>query len=95
VDEALTAGRKAHLRLVTDATPAASIAGLTRRELEVLRLVAAGRSNAAIAHSLVISPKTVSVHVSSILAKLGVSSRGEAAAVAHQVGLVAAAHPGA
>jgi DNA-binding CsgD family transcriptional regulator/tetratricopeptide (TPR) repeat protein len=59
-------------------------AGLTARELDVLRLVAAGRSNRDIAAELFISPKTASVHVSNILAKFGVSSRGEAAAAAHQ-----------
>jgi DNA-binding NarL/FixJ family response regulator len=58
--------------------------GLTERELEVLRLVAAGRGNRDIAAELVISPKTASVHVSNILGKLGVSSRGEAAAMAYQ-----------
>jgi DNA-binding NarL/FixJ family response regulator len=58
--------------------------GLTERELEVLRLVAAGRSNRDIAAELFISPKTASVHVSNILGKLGVSSRGEAAAMAFQ-----------
>ncbi|MFE1784743.1 AAA family ATPase [Streptomyces sp. NPDC059506] len=63
--------------------------GLTRREREVLRLVAAGRSNRAIAEALFISPKTASVHVSNILAKLEVSSRGEAAAVAHRLRLFA------
>jgi len=56
--------------------------GLTGRELEVLRLVAAGRSNRDIAEELFISPKTASVHVSNILGKLGVASRGEAAAKA-------------
>ncbi|MGZ0235660.1 helix-turn-helix domain-containing protein, partial [Streptomyces sp. CPS1] len=61
--------------------------GLTTREREVLRLVAAGRTNRQIAEELFISPKTVSVHVSNILAKLGVSSRGEAAALAHRLGL--------
>jgi ATP/maltotriose-dependent transcriptional regulator MalT len=61
--------------------------GLTERELEVLRRVAAGRSNKQIAEELYISPKTVSVHVSNFLAKLGVSSRGEAAAFAHANGL--------
>ncbi|MBV9380714.1 MAG: AAA family ATPase [Streptosporangiaceae bacterium] len=63
--------------------------GLTARELEVLRLVAAGRSNREIAAELFISAKTASVHVSNILAKLGVTSRGEAAAAAHRLNLVA------
>jgi DNA-binding NarL/FixJ family response regulator len=62
-------------------------AGLTPRELEVLRLVAAGRSNGQIAEALFISRKTASVHVSNILAKLGVHSRTEAAAAAHRLGL--------
>ena len=53
-----------------------------------LRRVAAGRSNKQIAEDLYISPKTASVHVSNILGKLGVSGRGEAAALAHQHGLV-------
>ena len=58
---------------------------LTGREVEVLRLVAAGRSNREIAAALVISPKTASVHVSNILAKLGAASRTEAAVKAHQL----------
>jgi DNA-binding CsgD family transcriptional regulator/tetratricopeptide (TPR) repeat protein len=58
--------------------------GLTERELEVLRLVAAGRGNRDIAAELFISPKTASVHVSNILGTLGVSSRGEAAATAYR-----------
>jgi len=53
--------------------------GLTARELEVLRLVAEGQSNGQIGGALFISPKTVSVHVSNILRKLGVASRIEAA----------------
>ncbi|MFF4662808.1 LuxR C-terminal-related transcriptional regulator [Streptomyces sp. NPDC001282] len=61
--------------------------GLTRREQEVHRLVAAGRTNRKIAEELYISPKTASVHVSNILAKLGVSGRGEAAALAHRLRL--------
>jgi DNA-binding CsgD family transcriptional regulator len=61
--------------------------GLTPREFEVLRLVAAGRSNPEIAAELFISAKTASVHVSNILAKLGVSGRGEAAAQAHRLRL--------
>jgi DNA-binding NarL/FixJ family response regulator len=67
-------------------TPAARL-GLTPREAEVLALVAAGRSNRQIAQALFISPKTVGVHVSNILAKLGVDGRVEAAAVAHRLGL--------
>ncbi|GII94942.1 helix-turn-helix transcriptional regulator [Sinosporangium siamense] len=61
---------------------------LTGREREVLRLVANGMSNRAIAAELFISAKTVSVHVSNILAKLHASSRGEAAAVARRSGLL-------
>ncbi len=60
--------------------------GLTEREREVLLLLAAGRSNPEIARALFISAKTASVHVSNILAKLGVSGRVEAAAVAHRLG---------
>ena len=69
-----------------DAAPGGEL-GLTERELEVLRLVAAGRSNREIAAELFISPKTASVHVSNILGKLGVASRGEAAARAHTLRL--------
>jgi DNA-binding CsgD family transcriptional regulator len=61
--------------------------GLTAREIEVLRLVAAGRSNPEIAAELFISAKTASVHVSNILAKLDATSRTEAAAIAHRAGL--------
>jgi len=53
----------------------------------VLRHVARGRSNREIAAELFIAVKTVSVHVSNILAKLGVASRGEAAAKAHALRL--------
>jgi DNA-binding CsgD family transcriptional regulator len=61
--------------------------GLTDREREVLTLLLLGRSNPQIAKELFISPKTASVHVSNILAKLGVSSRMEAAALAHRLGV--------
>ncbi|MDN3269122.1 helix-turn-helix transcriptional regulator [Streptomyces sp. MA15] len=76
------------------ADPAEAL-GLTSRERDVLRLVAAGHTNRRIAEALFISPKTASVHVSNILAKLGVSGRGEAAAVAHRLGLFpdGTAHP--
>jgi DNA-binding CsgD family transcriptional regulator len=68
-------------------TPGAEL-GLTARELDVLALVAEGRSNREVADALFISAKTVSVHVSNILAKLGVASRVEAAAVAYRHGLL-------
>ncbi|MFI5905159.1 AAA family ATPase [Streptomyces cyaneofuscatus] len=61
--------------------------GLTPREQDVHRLVAAGHTNRRIAEELFISPKTASVHVSNILAKLGVATRGEAAALAHRLRL--------
>jgi predicted ATPase/DNA-binding CsgD family transcriptional regulator len=64
------------------------LAALTPREIEVLQLVAAGSSNGEIGSALFISTKTASVHVSNILAKLGVSGRGEAAALAYKLGLV-------
>ena len=86
--------QRARLRLEPDATPPATAPptpiehlGLTPREAEVLALVVAGRSNRQIAQALFISPKTASVHVSNILAKLGVHTRVEAAAVAHRLGL--------
>ena len=60
---------------------------LTDRELEVLRLLARGLSNREIGAELFITPKTASVHVSNILAKLGAASRTEAAAIAHRDGL--------
>jgi ATP/maltotriose-dependent transcriptional regulator MalT len=86
--------RRARLDLAQNAVPAAAGVpapaarlGLTPREVEVLALVAAGRSNRQIAQALFISPKTVGVHVSNILAKLGVAGRVEAAAVAHRLEL--------
>jgi len=84
-----TLARRARLSL--PAQPAGGQAernfGLTAREIEVLRLVSAGRSNRDIAAELFISAKTASVHVSNILAKLHAASRTEAAAIAHQAGL--------
>ena len=61
--------------------------GLTDRESEVIRLVAAGRSNQEIADALFITRKTASVHVSNIIGKLGVANRVEAAAIAQRLGL--------
>jgi len=60
---------------------------LTARETEVLRLVAMGKSNRAIASDLFLSDKTVARHVSNILLKLGVSSRSAATAYAYEHGL--------
>ncbi|MDX6230633.1 MAG: hypothetical protein QOI76_4023 [Frankiales bacterium] len=62
--------------------------GLTPRELEVLRLVAEGRTNRQIGAALFISDKTASVHVSNLMAKLGAASRTEAAALAYREGLL-------
>ena len=82
--------RRARIELPPAAGQAGPVApfGLTAREMEVLRLVAAGRSNQQIAGELFISPKTASVHVSNILGKLGVVSRVEAAAAAHRLHLL-------
>jgi DNA-binding CsgD family transcriptional regulator len=81
--------RAAAVRTAATAAPRAPAwpAGLTGREVEVLRLIAAGRSNRAIAQALFISPNTVLHHVSSIFAKLGVANRAEAAAYAIRRGL--------
>jgi len=82
-----TLARRAYVELSPDVHPRAGEGdfGLTRREREVLRLVAAGRSNKEIAAELFMSAKTASVHVSHILAKLEVSTRGAAAAAAHRL----------
>jgi DNA-binding CsgD family transcriptional regulator/tetratricopeptide (TPR) repeat protein len=67
---------------------AAAPDALTPREAEILALVAQGRSNGEIGRQLFISTKTVSVHVSRILGKLGAAGRTEAAAIAHRRGLL-------
>jgi DNA-binding CsgD family transcriptional regulator len=69
-------------------TPAAAPAGLTAREMDVLRRVASGRSNREIAADLVLSEATVARHVSNILTKLGIRSRSAATAFAYEHGLV-------
>jgi DNA-binding NarL/FixJ family response regulator len=82
--------RRARIGTAPDDRPHGDVlASLTSREREVLRLLAAGRSNREIAAVLFITPKTASVHVSNILGKLGAASRTEAAAIAHREGLSA------
>jgi DNA-binding CsgD family transcriptional regulator len=82
-------------RTAGDAPEGPADSGLTPRELDVLRLVAAGSTNRQIGAQLFISEKTASVHVSRILAKLGVATRGQAAAIAHLRGLADEPPPGA
>jgi DNA-binding NarL/FixJ family response regulator len=66
------------------ASVAPSVANLSQRETEVLRLIAAGRTNAEIASDLALSASTVSHHVTSILTKTGLGNRTEAASYAHR-----------
>jgi DNA-binding CsgD family transcriptional regulator len=76
------------VRALLDEPAARPAGGLTAREGEVLRLVAAGKTNRAIADELVISDRTVGRHLSNIFDKLGVSSRSAATAWAYEHGLV-------
>ena len=78
----------ARTRSLMNSAPACHAHGLTPRELQVLRLVAAGETNKVIANKLSLSEKTVDRHVSNILTKLGVSSRTAATAFAYQRKLV-------
>jgi LuxR family maltose regulon positive regulatory protein len=70
------------------ATPPGLAEPLTDRELEVLRLIAAGKSNQRIAHDLVVALDTVKKHVTHVLGKLGAANRTEAVARARQLGLI-------
>ena len=79
--------RRGRLDLGVDLPAPRSLAGRTPRELEVLRLLVEGRSNRQIAEQLFISGKTASVHVTNLLAKLGMHSRLEAAAMARRLGV--------
>jgi DNA-binding CsgD family transcriptional regulator len=87
--------RRGRLDLGAGVPAERGLAGLTPREVEVLRLLVEGRSNRQIAETLFISGKTASVHVTNILAKLGVHSRLEAAATARRLGLDQPAQEGA
>ncbi|TKV57679.1 helix-turn-helix transcriptional regulator [Nakamurella flava] len=86
----LALGRQARLDLPGTAR---AVAVLTEREDEVLQLVARGMTNRQIGEQLFISPKTVSVHLSNVLGKLGVGGRTEAVAVALDRGLLGTSRP--
>nr|MBA2634112.1 response regulator transcription factor [Chloroflexota bacterium] len=85
--ESLARRARIGLEGVDTADDAADRIGLTRREREVLSLLADGRSNRQIGTELFMAESTAGVHVSRILAKLGVTRRSEAAVVAHRLGL--------
>jgi DNA-binding CsgD family transcriptional regulator len=81
-------GESVARRLGRRATDTTERAGLSRRELEVVRLVAVGRTNAEVASELFLSPRTVDMHVRNILRKLDCRSRVEAAHRAGELGLL-------
>lgn len=82
--------RRARIRVAEHESEeaASEVAGLTARELDVLRLIAEGRTNREIGEALYISPKTASVHVSWILSKLDVKTRAQAARAARRLRLL-------
>jgi DNA-binding NarL/FixJ family response regulator len=87
------AGRVLGQRLGRRAVAQAANAGLTRREVEVVRLVAMGHTNREIARELFLSPRTVEMHVGSILVKLDCRSRADAARRASELGLLTLPEP--
>jgi len=90
VTASLTAlGERPDRRLGRRAVAQAANSGLTRREVEVVRLVATGHTNREIARDLFLSPRTVEMHVGSILLKLDCRSRADAARRASELGLLA------
>jgi DNA-binding CsgD family transcriptional regulator len=87
-DDLAALGEQAERRLGRLAAAQRASSGLTRREVEVVRLVAAGRTNREIARELFLSPRTVEMHVASILRKLGCRSRAAAARRASELDLL-------
>jgi DNA-binding NarL/FixJ family response regulator len=83
-------GERADRRLGRRAVAQAASGGLSRREVEVVRLVAMGHTNREIARELFLSPRTVEMHVGSILLKLDCRSRADAARRASELGLLTA-----
>ena len=86
--EVAALGESVARRLGVRAAADADGAGLSRRELEVVRLVALGRTNPEIAQELFLSRRTVDMHVRNTLGKLGCRTRGEAAHRAGELGLL-------
>jgi two-component system OmpR family response regulator len=90
-DELLARVRALVRRATPPAPPQPAVGSdLTKRELEVLRLVADGLEQGEIAERLVVSPKTVSTHTQNVFRKLGVRNRAQAVAAAYQLDLIAA-----
>jgi len=81
-------GERAERRLSKRSAAQLDHRGLTRRELEILRMVATGRTNREIARELFLSPRTVDMHVSSILTKLDGRSRTDAVRRVSELGLL-------
>jgi DNA-binding NarL/FixJ family response regulator len=86
LEDAIKLGRRHRIPVPGDDRPS-KLDILTSREREVLEVLATGATNKAIAERLFISEKTVSVHVTNLLAKLGVTNRTEAATVARDLAL--------
>ena len=87
-EELARLGEKVERRLGRRAAGELEHAGLSRRELEVLRLVSVGRTNREIARELFLSPRTIDMHVRNVLTKLGCRSRTEATRTAAELGLL-------